>query len=153
MPRSGVSPSITGVSWFGVDFTASPVPSQTNHVQPEPNRFTPGTLALAQRLVEFGRILQDPFVRVFAALIVVNVALFAAAWAVYEYWPESESSPYECATLDNGRDEPVEVCISKHTIYVEDCDRLIGRGSVIADPIPHQIVRDGHDKYCLEDIP
>jgi hypothetical protein len=35
---------MTGLSWFGVDMTARPVPSQTSHVQPEPNRFTPASL-------------------------------------------------------------------------------------------------------------
>src|SRR6187431_1009045 len=43
MPRRGTSVSMSGVSWFGVDLTASPVPSQTSHVQPEPNRLTPAS--------------------------------------------------------------------------------------------------------------
>lgn len=90
--------------------------------------------------------------RVLAAIVVVNLALFAIAGALYEWWPSESEYPYTCATLDNGRDEPIEVCISKESIYVDDCYRLVGRGTVIADPIPHQLVRDGHDRYCLEDI-
>src|ERR1700752_3519168 len=43
MPSSGVLPSITGESWFGVDSTARPVPSQTSHYQPEPNRLIPAS--------------------------------------------------------------------------------------------------------------
>jgi hypothetical protein len=49
MPRIGVCPSITGESWFGVDLTARPVPSQTSHVQPEPKRLTPASFTAAFR--------------------------------------------------------------------------------------------------------
>jgi len=38
-----VRPSMSGESWFGVDSTASPAPSQTSHVQPEPKRFAPAS--------------------------------------------------------------------------------------------------------------
>ena len=89
--------------------------------------------------------------RVLAAIVVVSVALVAIAVAAIEYWPSESASPYTCATLDNGRDE-VEVCISNESMYVDDCAQLVGRGTVVADPIRHQIVRDGHDRLCLEDI-
>ena len=36
-------PSMIGESWFGVERTASPVPSQTSQLQPEPKRFTPAS--------------------------------------------------------------------------------------------------------------
>jgi hypothetical protein len=47
MPRSGTSLVIRGESWFGVETTARPVPSQISHVQPEPNRLTPASLTAA----------------------------------------------------------------------------------------------------------
>lgn len=62
--------------------------------------------------------------RVFAGIVVVNVVLFAIAWAAYEYWPPEPESPYTCSTLDNGIDE-VEVCIADDGIrYTNDCREL-----------------------------
>jgi hypothetical protein len=91
--------------------------------------------------------------KVFAGFVAVNVALFAVAWATYEFWPSESDSQFECATLDNGWDE-VEVCIaSDRMTYVDDCRQLPDRGLVFTDPIPHQVVRDGRDRYCLDDIP
>src|SRR5215211_3423620 len=38
---------MTGLSWFGVDTTLRLPPSDTSHVQPDPNRFTPASLICA----------------------------------------------------------------------------------------------------------
>src|SRR4051794_6134866 len=47
MPSSGVCPSISGVSWFGVERTSSPEPLHTSHVHPEPKRLTPASFSAA----------------------------------------------------------------------------------------------------------
>src|SRR5918994_375288 len=44
MPRIGVLPSLSGVSWFAVEVTASVLPSTTSQVQPLPKRLTPASL-------------------------------------------------------------------------------------------------------------
>jgi hypothetical protein len=48
MPRSGTSSVISGESWFGVETTARPVPSQISQVHPEPNRLTPPSFTAAR---------------------------------------------------------------------------------------------------------
>ena len=42
-----MSPWSHGESWFGVEYTASAVPSQTSQLQPLPKRFTPPSISAA----------------------------------------------------------------------------------------------------------
>ena len=47
MPRSGTWLCMSGESWFGVEYAARPVPSQTSQVHPLPKRFTPPSVIAA----------------------------------------------------------------------------------------------------------
>lgn len=96
-------------------------------------------------------------VRVFLAIIAVNVALFGVAAFTYWQWPDEPESAYLCKTLDNGVDAPytpVKVCISKTDITdgrFEACKRPVGFSGILDSVL---IVYDAEgDTYCAVELP
>ena len=95
--------------------------------------------------------------RIFLAIVAVNLALVGVVVAADQLWPSllenEEDSAYVCKTLDNGLDAPytpVRVCISSDDISADfACEKrpdfVLGDILLVYDP--------SYDTFCALELP